>query len=268
MTIFAVVLLDGIRQRRRGVLSAVRGGDLVCLGAEVEAAAGREDAISSVRTLSVGGAEGDVVRFVFGIDFSTAVLDTSVPFAAGTTRGSLADPLALTGRRLLRSPVYEMDADEPARRLSSTSPSSGSLYDNTLPPMPPTGGAPPSHPSDPSDLSNKVHLPGFVFADSRTPDFSAIPEFEFGDAGDDTVHATAGYLDDDHFLDIVQANGRGRTKIFFGTAYSERTGDFGHVEATELDDAGSDTRRVAVIVLPLPTHSGSHSGSRSVSYPL
>ena len=68
-----------------------------------------------------------------------------------------------------------------------------------------------------------------MFLNSQVADFTAIPSYEFGDASDDTRHVAIGDVNNDDIPDIIEANGRGATKLYYGNAYTRDTGDFGHV---------------------------------------
>lgn len=115
------------------------------------------------------------------------------------------------------------------------------IYTNEMPPLPPANTAPGD--SDP----NARFLPGFVFSNSRMVDGTAIPNYPLGDAEDNSVDAAIGDLNGDGFGDIVLANGRGATKVYYGTTYTEQSADFSQVAAVVISDTNVDTRHVEIV---------------------
>ena len=141
-----------------------------------------------------------------------------------------------------------------ARKLRCAHSHSGANYNNEMPPLPPHhyqlrppppgaggGHAPPAPPGS-------GYKAGFTSSSADLVDFEGVPSFEFGSAQDETLDLWIGRLNSDEYFDVVEANGFGHTKIYYGDHYSHSTGDMGHIQPVVLNGLHerANTRHVQV----------------------
>lgn len=195
-------------------------------------------------------------------DYSSGIPPPPPPYPPSTLPPSMPPPPRAPPPR---APPQPEPKPEPRRELHSgitadnigSHTHTGSSYNNDLPPMPPqhylmrppppgvnTANADKSPPAPPG-AGYKV---GYTSASADLVDFQGVPSFEFGSEGDESLDLWIGYLNSDRYFDVVEANGFGHTKIYYGDHYSHNTGDLGSIQPVILNDRNdrANTRHVAV----------------------